>query len=165
MENMLATNPTSTSMLWRRIKNAEKAWTEFEGQYDWLRTIAGQGQLQDQVQAKQDLTCIITLQHRYLEVHACTEDALDNDQNAEEARLKELKDNEDVCLELLTSQQKVHQYTARWKGVHHCIDKSLGEIKASLEGNAINCLEVLKVKEDQLVQVNENFKESPVSWT
>ena len=61
---------------------------------------------------------------------------------------------------MLTSEQKVQQYTARWKGVHHRIDKSLEEIKASLEGDAIDSLEVLKVKEDQLVQVNENFKES-----
>ena len=34
IEYTLATNPTSTSMLRRKTKNAEKAWTEFEGQYD-----------------------------------------------------------------------------------------------------------------------------------
>ena len=52
MENTLAINPTSTSALQRRVKHTEKAWTEFEGQYDWLRAIAGQGRLQDQVQAE-----------------------------------------------------------------------------------------------------------------
>ena len=34
MENTLAINPTPTSALQRRIKNTEKAWTKFEGQYD-----------------------------------------------------------------------------------------------------------------------------------
>ena len=34
MENTLVTNPTSTSALQRRIKSTEKAWTEFEGQYN-----------------------------------------------------------------------------------------------------------------------------------
>ena len=81
MENMLVTNPTSTSALRRRIKNIEKAWTEFEGQYDRLRAIAGQGRLQDQVQAEQECTCHATLQHRYLEVHASAEDALDDDKH------------------------------------------------------------------------------------
>ena len=63
MENTLATNPTSTSALQKRIKSAEKAWTEFEGQYDRLRAIAGQGRLQDQVQAEQDCAYHTTLQH------------------------------------------------------------------------------------------------------
>ena len=36
----------------------------------------------------------------------------------------------------------------------------LAEIKANLEGTAIDSLEVLKVKEDRLVQVNQNLKES-----
>ena len=51
MENTLASNPTSTSMLQTRIENIKRAWTKFEAQYDRLRTIAGQGRLQDQVQA------------------------------------------------------------------------------------------------------------------
>ena len=54
----------------------------------------------------------------------------------------------------------MQQYTARWKGVHHLIEKSLEEIKASLEGDAIDSLEVLKVKEDRLMQVKESLKES-----
>ena len=44
MEDTLANNPTSMSMLRRRIKSAEKAWTEFEGQYDRLRAIAWENQ-------------------------------------------------------------------------------------------------------------------------
>ena len=149
MENTLAINTTSTSALQRRIKTTEKAWTEFEGQYDRLRAITGKGRPQDQVQAEQDRTNHATLQRRYLEVHARAEDALDNDQDAE-----------DVSLKALTSERKVQQHTARWKGVHLCIDRALEEIKASLEGAAIDSLEVLKVKEDQLVQVNESLKES-----
>merc|ERR1711942_518624 len=70
------------------------------------------------------------------------------------------QDMGDVCPKALTSEQKVQQYTARWKGVHHHIDRALEEIKASLEGTAIDSLEVLKVKEDRLVQVKESLKES-----
>ena len=104
-----------------------------------MRAIAGENQAE---QGRDEYTAF---QPRYLEVHACAEDALDNDKNAE-----------DICLKA----QKVQQYTARWKAAHHCIDMALEEIKASLEGTAIDSLEVLKVKEDQLVQVNESLKES-----
>ena len=145
----LATNPTSTSALQRRISSAEKAWTTFEDQYDRLRAIAGERRPQDQVQTEEDRTNHATVQQRYLEVLARAEDALDNDQ-----------DTGDVRPKVLTSEQKVQQYTARWKGVHHCIDKALEEIEASLEGDAIDSLEVLKVKEDRLMQVKESLKES-----
>ena len=37
---------------------------------------------------------------------------------------------------------------------------ALDEIKTSLEGTAIDSLEVLKVKEDQLARVHESLKES-----
>ena len=134
MEDALATNPTPTSALWRRIKNVEKAWTEFKGQYDQLRAITGENQ------AEQHRTYHIALERRYLEVHAHAEDALDDD-----------LDTEDIRPKALTSEQKVQQYTTRWKGAHHRIDRALEEIKASLEGAAIDSLEVLKVKKDQLV--------------
>ena len=143
MENTLAINPTPTSALQRRVKNTEKAWTEFEGQYDRLRAIAGENQ------AQQDRAYHVALRHRYLEVHVRAEDVLDDDQDAEDVRPK-----------ALTSEQKVQQYTTRWKGAHHRIDRALEEIKASLEGDAIDSLEVLKVKEGQLVQVKESLKES-----
>ena len=39
IENTLATIPISTSVLQKRIKSAEEAWTEFEGQYDQLCTV------------------------------------------------------------------------------------------------------------------------------
>ena len=105
-------------------------------------------------------------------MHVRAEDALDNKQNAEdvrlkaltskeEARLKELKNAEDVRLKAL----KVQQYTAKWKGVHHHIEKSLEEIEASLEGDAIDSLEVLKVTEDQLMQVKRALRSLPASWT
>ena len=54
MENTLATIPISTSVLQKRIKSADKAWTEFEDQYDRLRAISRKGRTQDQVRAKQD---------------------------------------------------------------------------------------------------------------
>ena len=82
-------------------------------------------------------------------MHALAEDALDNDRDAEDVRPK-----------ALTSEQKVQQYTAKWKGVHHRIEKSLEEIKASLEGDAIDSLEVLEIEEHQLMQVRESLKES-----
>ena len=90
MENTLAINPTSMSALQRRVKNTEKAWTEFEGQYDRLRAIARENQ------AEQDRAYHVALQRRYLEVHAYAEDALDDDQDAEDIRPK-----------ALTSEQKV----------------------------------------------------------
>ena len=99
MEDTLATNPTSTSALRRRIKNLEKAWIEFEAQYD--RLLPGRGGF------------YVTLQHRYFKVHARAEDALVNDQNAEDVRLKELKNAEDVRLKVLHSERKVQQYTAK----------------------------------------------------
>ena len=98
MENALAINPTPMSVLQRRIKNTEKTWTEFEGQYDRLRAIAGENQ------AKQDRAYHVALQQCYLEVHVRPEDVLDNDQDAE-----------DVCPKALTSKQKVQQYTTRGK--------------------------------------------------
>ena len=86
MEDTLATNLTSTSALQKRIKNLEEAWIELEAHYNRLRTIAGQGWLQDQLQA--DPYCIYhaTLQRRYLEVHACAEDALNDGQHRSSKR-------------------------------------------------------------------------------
>ena len=149
IEKALSATPISTSALQKRIKSAETAWTEFEGQYDELRAIAVKGRVQDQVRAEQDREQYAAFQHRYFEVHARAEDALVNDQNAEDVRLK-----------ALNSKQKVQQYTARWKDVHHHIEKSLEEIKTSLEGDAIHSLEVPKVEEDRLMQVKESLKES-----
>ena len=54
IENTLATIPISTSALQKRIKSADKAWTEFEDQYDRLRATSGKGRTRDQVRAKQD---------------------------------------------------------------------------------------------------------------
>ena len=73
IESALTSDPVPMSALRRRIKNSEKVWSEFEGQYDQLRAIAGENQ------AKQDRTQHVALQRCYLEVHARAEDALDND--------------------------------------------------------------------------------------
>ena len=82
-------------------------------------------------------------------MHARAEDALDNDQDAEDVRPK-----------ALTSKQKVQQYNAKWKGVHQHIDTSLEQIKTSLEGDDIDSLELIKVKRNQLMEVREYLKES-----
>ena len=42
MESVLASDPAPTSALRRRFKNAQKVWSEFQGQYDRLRVIAGE---------------------------------------------------------------------------------------------------------------------------
>ena len=78
MESALASDPVPMSALQRRTTKAQKVWSEFEGQYDQLRAIAGENQ------AEQDRTQHVNFQRRYLEVHALAEDALDNDQNAED---------------------------------------------------------------------------------
>ena len=44
----------------------------------------------------------------------------------------------------------MQQYNAKWKAVPQHIDTSLEEIKTSLEGDAIDSLELLKVKRNQL---------------
>ena len=69
MEKTLATRSPSKSALHTRIENLESAWIEFQAQYDRLHTIASQGRLPDQVQAKQDRAHHATFQHRYVEVH------------------------------------------------------------------------------------------------
>ena len=84
MESALASDPVPTSALRRRITNAQKVWSEFEGQYNQLRAIAGENQ------AEQDCTQHVNLQRRYLDMHALTEDTLDDDQDAEDVRPKEL---------------------------------------------------------------------------
>ena len=113
MEDTMSTNPASTS-LQRRLEGSERVWFEFENQYNQLRTIAGHGRLQDQGDAEQDSTHYVTLQHRYLNVLSHTKDALGIDQEEGDVRPREL-----------TSQQKVQQFTTRWNGVHHQIDKAL----------------------------------------
>ena len=139
MEDTMSTNPASTSLR-RRIEESERAWFEFENQYNQLRAIAGQGRLQDQGDAEQDSTHYVTLQHRYLNVLSRAKDALGIDQDEGDVRPREL-----------TSQQKVQQFTTRWNGVHHRIDEALKEIeaslRASLEGNPTVSLEVLNVKD------------------
>ena len=59
MESTLASDPAPTSVLRRRIKNAQKVWSEFEGQYDQLHAIAGESQ------AEQDRTQHVNFQPRY----------------------------------------------------------------------------------------------------
>ena len=44
MESALASDPAPMSALQRRIKNAQKVWSEFEGQYDQLHAITKENQ-------------------------------------------------------------------------------------------------------------------------
>ena len=81
LEKTLATKKTATSALRRIIKNLEKAWIEIEAQYDRVHTIAGQGWLQDQLQADPDCIYHATLQRCYLEVHARAEEAHNDDEH------------------------------------------------------------------------------------
>ena len=54
----------------------------------------------------------------------------------------------------------MQQLNDKWKAVHHHINTSLDEIKTRLEGDAINSLELLKVKRNQLMAIREYLKES-----
>ena len=131
MESPLGTDPVPMLSLQRRFSKAENVWSEYEGLYDQLRAIT------EEDQDEQDRDDFTVFQGCYSDVHGRAEDALDNKQSKEEARLR-----------ALASKQKAQQYTATWKSVHHRIEKALEEIESSLEGNAIATLEVLEVEED-----------------
>ena len=75
MEDSMSTNPASSSLR-RRMEESERAWFEFENQFNQLRAIAGHGRLQDQGDAEQDRNHYVTLQHRYLNVLSRAKDAL-----------------------------------------------------------------------------------------
>ena len=98
MEDTMSTNPASTSLR-RRMEESERAWFEFENQYNQLRAIAGHGRLQDQGDAEQDSNLYVSLQHRYLNVLSRVRDALGTDQDEGDDPPREL-----------TSQQKVEQF-------------------------------------------------------
>ena len=54
----------------------------------------------------------------------------------------------------------MQQLGNKWKAVHQHIDTSLDELKTRLEGDAIDCPEMLKVKRNQLMAVKEYLKET-----
>ena len=80
MEDLVSTNPAS-STLRRRMEESERAWFQFENQYNQLRAIAGHGRLQDQGDAEQDRNLYVSLQHRYMNVLSRVKDALGSDQD------------------------------------------------------------------------------------
>ena len=143
MENALGSDPVPMLSLRRRFSKVENIWSEYEGLYDQLCAIT------EEDQAERDRDDFTAFQDRYSDVHGRAEDALDNERSTEEARLK-----------VLASKQKVQQYSAGWKAVHHRIEKALEEIETSLGGDAIATLEELEVEEDQLRQVKESLEES-----
>ena len=65
---------------WRRIKDLEKAWIEIKAQFNRLRTIDGQEQLQGLQAYHANLQC------RYSEVHAHVEHALNDDKHRSGSR-------------------------------------------------------------------------------
>ena len=147
VEDTLGTAPISVPALRKRIESTGKAWDDFEAQYDKMRASSGDKRVQDQVRAQEDHTQHSDFQCRYYGVLARAEDALINneqhlqdEQHAEEVRLKA---------------SKVQQLNDEWKAVHQHIDTSLDEIKTRLEGDAIDSLELLKVKRNQLMAVKE----------
>ena len=107
MEDTMSTNPASTSLR-RRMEESERAWFEFENQYNQLHAIAGHGRLQDQGDSEQDINLYVSLQHCYMNVLSRVKDALGIDQEEGDDRPRGL-----------TSQQKVEEFMTRWNGVHH----------------------------------------------
>ena len=99
METASAANPTSTTTLQRKLKNTEKAWTELEGHYDRLRAITGENW------DEEDGIAYNLFQRRYLRPQARAEDVLDEAQETAEVRPR-----------ILTSAQKIQQYTIKRKG-------------------------------------------------
>ena len=63
-----------------------------------------------------------------------------------------------------TPQQKMEQFRTRWNGLHHRIDEALKELedslRASLEGDPAVSLDVLNVKEYQLMRAKDGLKET-----
>ena len=135
------------------MEESERSRFEFENQYNQLRAIAGHGRLQDQGDTEQDSNLYVSLQHRYLNVLSRVRDALGANQDKVDSRPRELM-----------SQQKVEQCMTRWNGVHHRIDEALKELeaslRASLEGDAAVGLDVLHVKEYQLMRAKDGLKET-----
>ena len=152
MDDTMTSNPAPTS-LWRRMEQSERAWFEFEKHYNQLRAAAGYGQLQNQGDAEQDRNTYVSLQHRYLNVLSRARDALGVDQDEGDDRPREP-----------TPQQKVEQFMTRWNGLHHRIDEALKELeaslRASLEGDPAVGLDVLNVKEYQLMRAKDSLKET-----
>ena len=143
LETSLGIDPVPLFSLRRKFSKAEDLWADYEGLYDQLCAIQGEDL------EEQDSDDFAAFHERYSGVSGCVEDALEQEQSTEEARVK-----------ALASRRKVQQYTANLKAAHQHIDKKVDEIKASLEGEAISSLEVLKVEENRLMQVKEILKES-----
>ena len=69
-------------------------------------------------------------------------------------------DEEDLRPKALTKEQRIQQHTGRWRGAHHRLEAALEEIQASHEGQTLNSLKILKVKEAQLLQLKESLRET-----
>ena len=147
MEGALVAEPVPFYSLRRRWTKAETIWSQYVELYDQLCAVTHEDP------DEQDRVDFATFQERYTNVHGRVDDVLDNAQSEEEARLKEVKDAEAARLKTLASKQKVDQLTANLKAAYLQIDKKLVEIKAGLDGEAISCMEILKVRENRLMQV------------
>ena len=129
-----------TPSLRRRAKNATRAWEDYEAHYECLRNIASDHQ------EEEDRASYANLQRHYLDTKALAEDVLEAN-----------KDDDDLRPRALTKEQRIQQHTSRWRGAHHRLDVALEEVKTSLEGTALDSLELIEVKEAQLLQLQEHL--------
>ena len=98
LETLLDTDPVPMFSLQRRLSKAEDLWSEYEGLYDQLCAIQGEDL------DEQDSDDFTAFHERYSDVSGHAEDALNQEQSTEEARVK-----------ALASKQKVQQYNTKWK--------------------------------------------------
>ena len=142
MEGALVAEQVLSYSLRRRWTKAETIWSQYVELYDQLCSVTHEDP------NEQDPVNFADFQRRYINVHGRVEDVLDKEQSEEEARLQETRDAEATHLKALASKRKVDQLTANLKAAYLQIDKKLVEIKAGLDGEAISCMEVLKVREN-----------------
>ena len=142
MEGALVSEQVLFYSLRRRWTKADTIWSQYVELYDQLCSVTHEDP------NEQDPVNFTDFQRHYINVHGRVEDVLDKEQSEEEARLKETRDTKAVRLKTLASKRKVDQLTANLKAAYLHIDKKLEEIKAGLDGEAISCMEVLKVREN-----------------
>ena len=122
MEKTLAINTISASTIQMRIKNLERAWSEFKAQYHRLRIIAGRGRLLG-LQAYHT-----TLQRCCVEVHARAEDALEEEQAKEAALKKEAVYQQKITAWKQTAQAKADAKKAKEKAEKKKATRTLSRI-------------------------------------
>ena len=105
VESTVETMPISVPALQMRVESAKEAWGEFEQQYDKMRNATGDKRVADQVRAQEDHAQHADFQRRYYQALARPDNALINEQNAEDACLKALAMEEEAHLKASKVQQ------------------------------------------------------------